>query len=161
MKEELKEIKPTEGLGQLRFGMTRDEVRELLGEPNEIDTYSFSGKDDEDLSESWHYDDLDLSMSFDQDDDWRLITLAVSSSYYQIKGRALVNLMRDDLVDALHELGIDNLETDDEEVLEMPNHQLMASENLFMNFWLEDNRLKEIQWSPVFSDDDHIEWPQG
>lgn len=159
MKKELKSIDPTVGLGQLKFGMTRDDVKRMLGEPNDVDTYSFSGSD-EDLSESWHYDDLDLSMSFDQEDDYRLITIAVSSEYYEMGGKNLVGKKRDEVLAELKSAGMKDLEFEDGDVLDMPNHKLISSPSLFINFWLEDDVLREIQWSPEFTDDDEILWPE-
>ena len=37
---ELKEIKIGEGLGSLKFGMSRDQVIEALGQPDETDNFS-------------------------------------------------------------------------------------------------------------------------
>jgi len=44
MKENLKSINLGEGLGDLVFGMSREEVREMLGEPTEIDGNPFDDK---------------------------------------------------------------------------------------------------------------------
>ena len=154
------EIKPLNGLGSLRFGMSRDEVTSLLGEPEDVDEYSFSGAED-DLSESWHYDEMDLSMSFDAEDDWRLVTLAVSSPDYQLEGHSLVGLNRDELLSLLESIGIGNISEENELALDMPGHQLVAAHDHFMNFWFEGNRLMEVQWSPRFNDDDEIEWPES
>ena len=68
MKKELKDIKPGIGLGNLKFGMSRAEVKLMLGEPTFVDKYSHSDSD-EDLTESWEYEELELSMSFDEDED--------------------------------------------------------------------------------------------
>lgn len=155
---DIKQIKPLVGLGQLQFGMSREEVRQLLGEPEDVDEYSFSGAED-DRSESWHYDELDLSMSFDAEDDWRLITLAVSSDAYTLEGKALVGLNREELVSTLNDIGIHDLEEENENTLEMPGHELVSDHAKFLNFWIEDGTVKEIQWSPLFNDDDEAEWP--
>ena len=68
MKKALKDIKPGFGLGNLKFGMTRAEVKLMLGEPSFIDKYSHSESED-DLTESWEYDELELSISFDEEED--------------------------------------------------------------------------------------------
>jgi len=158
MKQELEEIKPLEGLGPLKFGMSRDEVREIMGEPNDVDTYSFS-EDGEDKSESWHYDEEQVSMSFDEDDDYRLITLAVSGEGYKLKGRALVNMSRTAVIEFLNENGITDLSFEDADTIDMPNHELISAPQLFLNVWLEKESVKEVQWSPEFTDDDEVNWP--
>ena len=58
---QLKNITPGIGLGVLRFGMTREQIKQLLGAPDEI-------VNEEADSETWHYDELDLSLNFDQEE---------------------------------------------------------------------------------------------
>ena len=156
--KDIHKIKPLAGLGMLRFGMTRDEIRSLLGEPEDIDEYSFSGAPD-DLSESWHYDDMDLSMSFDAEDDWRLITLAISSEDYQLEDYPLVGKSKTELLQILSFLGYSDIKEENELTLDMPGHELVAEHSKFINFWLEGGLVKEIQWSPQFDEDDEVIWP--
>ena len=80
MLKELKEIKPGVGLGFLKFGMSRDQVKELLGEPALIDKYSHSDAAN-DGTESWEYDELFLSISFDEAENWKLMMFSVSSGF--------------------------------------------------------------------------------
>ena len=47
MKALLKNIKPGHGLGSLKFGMNRAEVKLMLGEPSFIDKYSHTDSDDD------------------------------------------------------------------------------------------------------------------
>lgn len=140
--------------------MSRSAVKELLGEPDDIDEYSFSGLES-DRSESWHYDGLDLSMSFDAEDDWRLITLAVSSEDYLLEGQALVGKSRDELLSLLKQIGLNDLKSENEDTLDMPGHELVAERSRFMNFWLQEGVVKEIQWSPYFDEDDMVKWPSA
>lgn len=158
MQKDLKEIKPLKGLGKINFGMSRDEIKSMLGEADDIDDYSFSGGD-EDRSQSWHYDELELSMSFDEDDDWRVITIAVSSGFYELEGKSLIGMGRDELMKELENLGFDDLEMEEGAGLDMPDHDLIASPSRFMNFWLQNDVLSEIQWSPEFTEGDEINWP--
>lgn len=156
--QEFKEIKPLEGLGKLKFGLTRDEVIDILGEPNDRDRYSLGEGADE--SESWHYDDLGISMSFDEDDGYRLITIAVSSPEYLLDGRPLVNFTRDELMDFLQSKGITDISFEDAETIDLPNHELISANDLFLNVWLEEDKVKEVQWSPEFDDNDEVRWPE-
>lgn len=163
MNKDIQDILAGEGLGRIRFGMSREEVREILGEPDEIDTFSHSENDGEsdDLMESWHYDELELSASFDELEDWRLVTLAVSSPDYLFEGKSLIGLDKEELVPVLHELGLRELEYEDWSSNENADHKLISSEEAGVNFWLDEDVLSEIQWGPLFSDeDDCIEWPE-
>jgi hypothetical protein len=156
---ELKDIKTGEGLGNVKFGMTRNQVKAILGEPTEIEKFSYSDND-EDLSESWHYDELELSAGFDEDVDWKLITLAVSSPEFTYMDKKLIGLKKDELLATLKELGLDNLEIEDCSDDETPNSMFISSEEKEITFWLENEILSEIQWGPVFIDEETIVWPE-
>ncbi len=163
-----KEIKSGEGLGPIKFGMTREQLEKLIGEPDEIEDYSYSDDDDADeddevdegATELWHYDDLEMSVSFDEEVDWRLVNIAVSSADYTFKGQKIIGLGREEFIAKLKELGIGNLKMEDCSSEDSPNHKLIASEELGINFWLESDVLAEIQWGPIFIDEDTILWPK-
>lgn len=152
MNKEIKNIQAGQGLGSIKFGITRDELKKIIGEPDEVDTFSHA-EDEDDLTEAWHYDMLELSASFDQVEDWRLVTLSVSSPKYQFEGKNLIGLEREELINVLQDLGLKDLEYEDWSSAESPDHKLIASEEAGMNFWLDEGTLSEIQWTPLYSDE--------
>lgn len=163
MKNEIKDILAGEGLGRIKFGMTKEELKEILGEPDEVDVFSPTENDgeSEEQMESWHYDSLELSASFDELEDWRLVTLSVSSDEYLFEEKSLIGLEKKELIKVLNELGLQELEHEDWSSSESPDHKLISSEEAGINFWLDEGILTEIQWGPLFSDDDeNIDWPE-
>lgn len=158
MDQKIQEIKPGEGLGQLKFGMTTNQVKKIIGEPDEVETYSYETEEGE-LSETWHYDALELSISFDEEEDWKLISIAVSSPEVTLKGHKLINLQRGDLLKVLEGMDLGPLEYEDWSSAESPNHKLITAENIEVNFWLDDDILSEIQLGPQFDEKDDIKWP--
>jgi len=159
MKKEIKDIKFGIGLGVLKFGMSREQVKTILGEPNEKELH-YDEDINVDASELWHYDDLDVSISFDQEEDWKLVTLAVTSNSYQLNGKSLIGMNKKALLSELKNSQIDDLDIEDLSSEESPNHVLLSSFSLGVNFWLDDGILEEIQWGPDFIDDDTIKWPK-
>ncbi|MFT4778668.1 MAG: hypothetical protein ACI923_001200 [Flavobacteriales bacterium] len=158
MKEEIKDIKVGFGLGQIKFGMERDDVTALLGKASRVDTYAYSAEGDE-MTEDWFYDDLGLSVSFDQEENWKLTTLSIESENFVLEGHKIIGMKEADLLSALKTLGFDDLEDDllaDEFGEEQ---QLISSEEKCVNFWLNGGTVNEVQWSPLFEDDDTIKWP--
>ncbi|MEL6561684.1 MAG: hypothetical protein AAFQ94_26080 [Bacteroidota bacterium] len=71
---EIKEIIPGSGLGIIKFGMTRDQLKLILGNPDETENDLTDGIEDEDM-ETWHYDEMDLSVQFSESTDFRLVSL--------------------------------------------------------------------------------------
>ncbi|MBL6448785.1 hypothetical protein JMN32_20905 [Fulvivirga sp. 29W222] len=158
MDQKIQEIKSGEGLGQLKFGMSTNQVKQILGEPDEVETYSYETEEGE-LSETWHYDSAELSISFDEEEDWKLVSIAISAQDVLFKGHKLIGLKYDELVKALKSLEIGHLEFEDWSSAESPNHKLISAEEIEINFWLDDDVLSEIQLGPLFDDDDNIKWP--
>ena len=157
MRNDLQEIKPGYGLGIIKFGMTRDEVKAVLGEPNEIDSFSYTD-DDQELTETWEYESLGLSLNFDEEDDWRLVLISVTDDYYRLQGKEVIGQTKDNVLAILKELdlGFINLnETENDD----PDNQRISLELLGLDFWFDYDILDEIQLSPQFIDDDTIKWP--
>lgn len=156
MKVALKEIKLGVGLGVLKFGMTRTEVKLILGEPSFIDKYSHS-ESDNDLTESWEYDDLKLSLSFDEEESWKVTMMSVNSNFYEFEGKSLIGKSEKDILTSLN---INDSYLEDVSERDGENHKVIEIEEKSINFWFIDGVLDEIQWSPLFIDDDTINWPE-
>lgn len=146
-------ILPGEGFGPLRFGMNRFQVRATLGEPNEIER----DEESEDL-EYWHYDELDLSLTFDELEDWRLTTIVSADEELELFGVLLKALNREELLAILKKHGAAEINT---EVVESGDESLeiIEAEEFEMLIWLEAGAITEVQWGPYFSDEDTIQWP--
>lgn len=159
MNPNIKEIKSGYGLGQLKFGMNRDEVLNILGAPTEKEAYSYT-EDDDDQTEHWHYDELELSLGFDEEDNWRLVTLAITSQDYEFNEIKPIGLNKEQLSSHVLMYNISDLEHENMSTIESPTHELMSSESLGMDFWLEDGLISEVQWGPLFIDEETIKWPE-
>jgi len=158
MIENLQSIKPGTGLGILKFGMSREQAKELLGEPDEIEKYSYT-EEEEEWTEAWHYDTLELSLGFDEVDDWKLTTLSVTSKFYELKNKKLIGLNKDEIISFLEEMDIDDYELEDWSSDESPGHELIVSEDSGLNFWFDEDTLHEIEWGPIWLDDNTFRWP--
>ena len=158
MKKDLQEIKPGTGLGMLKFGMTREQVKDLLGEPDETEQYSYS-EEEQSLTEAWHYDALELSMGFDEVDEWKMTTLSVTSGFYRLHDQKLIGLKMDDVASILRDMNIRDLEFEDWSSPEEPGHELVVSEAKGLNFWFENGILNEIEWNPIWLDEDTFQQP--
>lgn len=150
------DIKPGEGFGKVLFGMTREQVREILGSPDEIETETEDGEN----MEHWHYDQHEMSVLFSGADGWKLLSFAVGNPLCTLEGEKLIGLNETQLHDALERLGIsEELEYEDISSDEFPDHIMVYCNELAMNFWLDAGILSEIQWGPFMKDDETIDWP--
>ncbi|KAA3635679.1 MAG: hypothetical protein DWQ02_09550 [Bacteroidetes bacterium] len=153
-------IKPGIGVGDLSFGMSRDQVVETLGQPTEKESFADPDQEHEDLEEIWHYDELELSASFEAANDWVLVSLSVSGEEYRLEGTPIIGLTKDGLTAVLNDMDFGEVEYEDHSSLENPSQELIASTLFGMNFWLENGKVTEIQWNPMLMEEGELDWSE-
>lgn len=141
------QIIPRVGLNDVQFGMSREQVRSIVGEPEELATYE-EGTDD--ASEAWYFWADGISYHFDADSDWRLTTIEVSSPEALLEDRAVIGIPQSELVDLLH--GRNAYWPDSEE-------EPVSVAEWDMNFWIQEGVLTDIQWGVPIGNDDREIWP--
>ncbi len=67
------EIKVGIGFSKVRFGMTEEEVIELLDQPDETEEMRF---EDGCTAIIYYYDELGISLSFESEEDFRLMEIS-------------------------------------------------------------------------------------
>lgn len=161
MKKEIKEIIPGVGLGTLKFGMTRDEVKKLVGKPDEIENLPGFEEEVNDELESWHYDEHEFSLVFDADYDWRLVSIAVSDPYFTFHGKSIIGMDKQETLDLLSNLGIEISNEEDLSDEENPDLELIESEDAGLMVWFANDEVIEIQILPdVEEDGETLIWPE-
>ena len=92
----LNRVKPFIGFGPVRFGSTREEVKRLLGEPNHLSNECYdAGK----AIEHWQYDTLKVSLSFYEDEGYKLGAVSFSGTDYDLSGIKLIGMSEDQLLE--------------------------------------------------------------
>ena len=146
MSLDLVTVLPNEGLGDLKFGMTRKEVKALIGEPDEIENSPFY--EDEESVEMWHYDKHDFSIVFENDPKSTLEYIATSSPDTILCGEKLINKTYDEVLKFLEKTDCGKYEKEEfEEGGDMVT-LLYFNENQ-VNLWFDDGILTEIQWNII------------
>jgi hypothetical protein len=147
---EMKNINIGVGLGSLKFGIYTNDVEEELGNPSEAEK-------NEDEGENWHYDDYDMSMSFDEDS--RLVTIAVSDESYLLEGVSLIGKDVEFVEEQVKSMNLGEAFHEEMSEGEDGGISVLGFEDSSMNLWFEDGILTEIQFWPLFKDEDTIVWP--
>lgn len=145
------------GLGELKFGATRDEARAHFGDPEEVAV----DEEDGDSSEAWYYWESGLSLHFDQEDDFRLGTIETSSPTATLNGTAMVGLSKADVLELLSRAGMDDTDESYHDVGEDGERRecLIEVDSKNLSLWFEDDELTATQWSYFLNDDDLPIWP--
>ena len=98
--------------------MTREEIKALIGEPDEIDAHSYT-ENEKELTENWYYDELELSLNFDEDEDWRLVIISVYSDFYQYENKIFNGLKKAELLKQLKEMKLGDYIVEDSSTAEI------------------------------------------
>jgi hypothetical protein len=142
----------------VEFGMTREKVKAILGEPDEIETFS---EEEDGQSEAWHYDEHELSATFDEMDDWRLTSLAVSSDDFLFEGVNLIGLSSEEVIQQLEIMDLGEVSLEEISDENIADQQVATIIDVSLNLWFEDGLLTEIQWGPFWDEDEEeYIWPE-
>jgi hypothetical protein len=145
-------IRPGVGVGDLRFGATRDEVRKIAGDPEEV-----LPSDEDAGSELWVYESDAIALSFAVEENLRFVSCETFSAKATFNGESLVGLDRDAAEAALERAGADEgafLADDDEE-----GSGEIAVPRLALSLWFEGGAVESVGWGVLFDDDDKVLWP--
>jgi hypothetical protein len=160
MNPNIKEINFGTGIGDLRFGMTKDEVKKLMGNPSEIENIPGIDEEVNDDLVSWHYDDLEISLVFDKMYDWKLVSISASDPAYILHGRPVVGMQLEEFEEFFENLGIEISNSEDLSDEDNPDFYLLESEDVGLLVWFDEGAAVEFQILPdVAEDGETIIWP--
>jgi hypothetical protein len=161
MKKEVRDIIPGVGLGTIKFGMTRDEVKNIAGKPDEIENVPGFDEEVNDELESWHYDEYEFSLVFDAEYEWRLVSIAVSDPYFLFEGKSIIGMPKNEVMDLLNKANIEISNVEDLSDEETPDLELVESDEAGLMVWFENEEAIEMQILPDVEDDgETLIWPE-
>jgi hypothetical protein len=149
-----KKIIPGQGFGDIKFGMTENEVIDKLGKPDEIEVQEM---DDNEVVNVYYYDELGLSVSFDSLEEFRLVEMSFDDNIYTLENNFYPGMSRDLFLEHAGELGEYEMEDLAEEDTDV--NELYTFEDKNVNIWITDGIVDTIQIGPFWSDDDNVKWP--
>jgi len=152
-----KNIKLGKGIGQIRFGMSKEQVEEILGQPMEVDEYE---REEGNKAITIHYDEANLSFTFDEVDDFKLGSISANSTKYVLQEDIMIGMEKQKLLDILDMLNMTDYANEDMSNLDNPNYEVVTIDRRSVNFWFDSEKLTEIQWWPLIDEDENYIWPE-
>ena len=150
-----REILPGIGYRGLVLGMTRDEVRGLLGEPTKEDTEQH---DDKSKTVSWSFPDGSLEIDFCSDDDYKLGAITVADPDATVQGALLIGLTEKEFLAAAKKAGVGPIELEDE--FKDIDARDFAWDDGNLTFWVSDGVLENVTVMPLYDKTGEIpQWP--
>ncbi|MEM6726714.1 MAG: hypothetical protein AAF598_21930 [Bacteroidota bacterium] len=137
------EIIAGERLGEIVFGMTRNALTDLLGPPSEIEAYEYT--EAKLKAEDWHYDELEISVSFEEANDWTLSTIASSSQECHFRSLRPIGMSGGTLIEALKTLEIGEITEESFEDEEGDLTFVIRVPDAYISFWIVDDEVTDIE----------------
>ncbi len=129
----------------------------MLGTPDEIE----NPEDPERINwETYYYNSINCSFSFDPDQEDKLVEIVVENGYFHIGKKIRVGVRKEDLLKFGVELKFGKCVIEDMKTEDLPDHELFSYDQVGLHLWLDDGIISAIQISPLLSEENLIIWPE-
>ncbi len=146
-------IRPLVGFDDLKFGATKQEVESYFGNPGEKEDIEV--EDDFSDAQVWSYDELELSVFFENDFDNLLTCFDTNNEEVTLFDKKIFELKKDQIIDLMKKNGFTDYETEDEDWGE---HRLSFNDAV-MDFYFDNQALVSVSWGVMIDDNNNVEWP--
>ncbi|MBK8502539.1 MAG: hypothetical protein IPL46_10165 [Saprospiraceae bacterium] len=143
------------GLGETKFGIHEDELRALLGSPDNIDLHEYG----DDCTREYNYIDRGISFSFSSEDDYKLTNIEIVRKGYEIEGIELIGMSLERVLHNLERFSyskpaIDSISNEFEE-----NHLMLYYKEEGLTISFIDYHCDSYSIGPKWKNEEEILWP--
>ena len=146
------------GIGKILFGITKEELVEILGVPDEIE------KPDDVKGLNWkvyNYDSIGCSFSFNSDHEEKLVEISIENGYFHVHNLIRVGLKKEELLKLGSKLRLGKKVIEDLRSEEYPARELISYAQSGLGFYLDDGIISAIRILPLYSKEGFVIWPNN
>lgn len=140
------------GMGPLKFGASMDEVRALMGEPEEIEE---SEDDDEFEHQAWNYLEEGYSLYFDREDDYRLSCIETDHPGIRLFGEAIHGKSPEQIQELMQRHGFEQSEIEKMDTGEVR----LSYEKEMIDMYFDEDQLQFVNFGVFINEDLEVQWP--
>ena len=144
------EIKPKEGLGELKFGESSEKLISMLGEAEEMEDIE---DEDEFNTVILNYWDKGISAFFEGKENSVLSCFEVDNPETILFGQKVFELSENEIIKLMKENGYSDIDTDVEE----NGEKRLSFEDGMIDFFFDDDSLLAVNWGVLVNDQGEIE----
>ncbi len=154
-------IVPGVGFGNVKFGIRKEQLIQLMGQPDEIEEDANYGDSPDDRVTVLYYDQDGFSVSFDKEAKYRLTEISFESNLFVLEGKVSVGMKKEEALSALAAAGYEEPSIEDLNGEIDPEEQTEAYtyDEKNVTLWFDEGVLATIQIGPFWLDSDTIKWP--
>ncbi len=152
MKQIKLEIRPKEGLGDLDFTATDQEVIARMGEPDDTEVVD-DGEDAPNIL-LWDYEEPGVYLFFEGESVARLTACETDNPESKLFGKKIFDMSREEIISLMESQGFVNQDTEYEESGEMR----ASFDDALIDFYFKNDRLISVNWGVVINEKGEVEW---
>lgn len=148
------EISPHIGFDNIKLGMSLGQIQLLLGKPTSQEKEYYSN---DSFDVNWIYDQLEIELTFDSEEHFRLNSITVDNIEATLQGKKLIGLTEKEFLFQANQVLSDlKLEDDFEDI----NCKGYTSDINGISFWLVNGVVRSISLLPKYDDNDTPVYPE-
>lgn len=148
-----KDIRLGKGLGKIKFGLTQDEVEELIGEPEEVEE---SDEEDEFEHQAWNYWEEGYSLYFDKEDDYRLSCIETANREVQLWDERIFEMSQEQVKQLFADHDIVGMEEEEME----GGETRISYERHMIDLYFDEDQLIAVNFGVFIDDNLEVKWPE-
>lgn len=147
------ELKPRIGIDNIKFGMTKSEVIEILGSPDKISNEDYGLEEETEELIEWNKPKLRLT--FEKSENYRLTYIRVQNDDLVYKGKTILKQTAEYIKQEVFS-DISNKW----EIEKYHSFDVHSDDENWLSFSIEFGVANEFEFGVTFTDDNEYDWPK-
>ena len=137
-------IEPLKGYGDIKFGMSIEEVVNVLGMPSNLEELEPIIEGNESSSILYDYDDLALSICFEGVDKMLVSSISTSDEDATLFGEKIYEMNRKQVIDLMKKNGYKEFDEEEQE-----GDTCLIYDELMLDFYFNEGELIDVVWGVI------------
>lgn len=137
-------IEPLKGYGDIKFGMSREDVVSILGEPSNLEELDPIIDGNESTSVLYDYDDLGISICFEGIDEMLVTSISTSDEEAILFSERIYDMNRNQIIDLMKRNSYKEYDEEEQE-----GDTCLIYDELMLDFYFNEGELIDVVWGVI------------
>ena len=137
-------IEPLKGYGDIKFGMSIDEVVSVFGTPSNLEELDPIIEGNESSSILYDYDDLEVSICFEGTDKMLVSSISTISEDATLFGEKIYDMNRNQIIELMKKNGYKEFDEEEQE-----GDTCLIYDELMLDFYFNEGELIDVVWGVI------------
>ena len=137
-------IEPLKGYGDIKFGMSIDEVVSVFGTPSNLEELDPIIEGNESSSILYDYDDLAVSVCFEGTDKMHVSSISTINEDATLFGEKIYDMNRNQIIELMKKNGYKEFDEEEQE-----GDTCLIYDELMLDFYFNEGELIDVVWGVI------------